>query len=1198
MRVVDRLPASQGGGAIVTLRLGFLGPFHATKGSQQPLRLPSRKAQALLAYLCVEADRSHYREALSGLLWPNSTDQAARSSLRQALRDLRQAIGGDPESVPYLLASREMIQLDPAADISLDVAAFEKATEALLKRPHAIVSDKDAQAIEAAITLVRGPFLDGFSLGDSPAFEEWLLLRREQLNRRMLMALEAVAIYHEEHGRLDEALSCVRRVIDLEPWREEAHQQAMHLLVSKGRRSEALAQYVRCRDVLMRDLGAAPGQEITTLYERICDGTLTVPSSQPRTRARSPSMSPWHTVGAEIPPQLVAREQELAKLDGLLAQSVAGRGRVALITGDTGSGKTALMQGFARRAMAQQDDLLVALGGCSAQGGAGDTYQPFREVLETLTGDPDIFLDTEHQRRIGAVLALAFETLAAQGSDLVRLLAHDPELLARARACAPDSDTWPARLEASMTRVEDSAAKPQPTALCEQLTRVLRTIARNRPLLVILDDLQWADAPSLDMLFYLGRHLDTSHILILGAYRDGPGRAPALGSHAVQSIADEFQRQWGDVRVDLAEIDGRRFVDAYLDSWPNRLESSFRQTLADHTGGNPLFTVELVRAMQERGDLIRDGNGRWTEGPRLAWEWLPPRAEGAISQRIGQLTDAQQELLEAASVEGEQFHAEVLARALGLSTQSVIGILSGPLGRQAHLVAAQSLARVCDQEWARYRFRHNMFQSYLYGRLDPIARAHLHEAVATALEELGGEQAPQLAGKLAWHLEEAGQGGRAARYLLEAGRQAARLGADGQATACFERALGLLQQMPSITEWAKLELALQMALDGAVLSGVGWGAAKRLGPLSRAYQLGQQIGQSSPAALYAVQALADLSVAQNDSESAIRLVEQLLQAGEQLDEPLYVASAHTMLAFLAAKRGDLDASWEHVSKTLAFFANPPRELTEEEVRPLRPQVDVLAMMLLLARGQLDRAKAMIERTLASGTMATPRSTATLQIMAAYQYALRHDDRLAREWAERGLETLRDRGSPEIRAWGEVVLGWAEARSGENKHGIDRIVAALDAQSWKSAAPVRCPQMIFLTEAYLAAGETEKAAQVVEEALQEIEQTDSRFFESELTRLYGEILLQDEHADDCGIAQRGEACFRRAVEITQQQGAPFWELRATTSLARLWAQTDRRREAVDAVHTILGAFTEGFDAPDLVDAATLLADLEADASRAS
>ncbi len=195
----------------------------------------------------------------------------------------------------------------------------------------------------------------------------------------------------------------------------------------------------------------------------------------------------------------------------------------------------------------------------------------------------------------------------------------------------------------------------------------------------------------------------------------------------------------------------------------------FRQSLARHTGGNALFTVELVRALQDRGALLRDDKGRWVEGSDLAWAQVPPRVEGAISQRIGELTATQRDLLAVASVEGDEFHADVLARVLDLSLPAVIADLSGPLGRQARLVAPGRLGVVGDRQLARYHFRHGLFQSYLYDRLDAATRAHLHGAVGAALEELYGAQTDHLAIRLARDFEIAGLASKAAAYLLKAG---------------------------------------------------------------------------------------------------------------------------------------------------------------------------------------------------------------------------------------------------------------------------------------------------------------------------------------------------------------------------------------------------------------------------------------------
>lgn len=232
-----------------------------------------------------------------------------------------------------------------------------------------------------------------------------------------------------------------------------------------------------------------------------------------------------------------------------------------------------------------------------------------------LTGDPEGVLSSQHAQRLQGALPLAFEALAQQGPDLARLLARDPQLVARARSCALPGSAWLATLEVLNAKADSPIAMGlQPPALCEQAARVLQAVARRRPLLVLLDDLQWADAPSLDMLFHLGRRLQGHRILIVGTFRTGEPDSQSLPrQRPLSGIADEFQRQWGDIRVDLTQAEGRRFVDAYIDGWPNRLGASFRETLFRHTGGNALFAVELVRAMQERGHLLRDGQGRWID---------------------------------------------------------------------------------------------------------------------------------------------------------------------------------------------------------------------------------------------------------------------------------------------------------------------------------------------------------------------------------------------------------------------------------------------------------------------------------------------------------------------------------------------------------------------------------------------------------
>jgi DNA-binding SARP family transcriptional activator len=244
------------------LSLSLLGSFQATLDGEPVTGFKSRKVRALLAYLAVEADRPHRREALAGLLWP---DRAALSNLRYALYNLRQVIGSRAAEPPFLLIANDTLQFNTASDHWLDVAAFRQLLAA---------SASHTDPLQQAVDLYRGCFLEGFSVGDSPAFEEWALFKRERFNRQVLSALRRLAAIHAGRADYEQAQHYARRQLELEPWGEEAHQQLMRALALAGQRSAALFQYETCRRRLAGELGVEPAWETTALYESIRDGTL------------------------------------------------------------------------------------------------------------------------------------------------------------------------------------------------------------------------------------------------------------------------------------------------------------------------------------------------------------------------------------------------------------------------------------------------------------------------------------------------------------------------------------------------------------------------------------------------------------------------------------------------------------------------------------------------------------------------------------------------------------------------------------------------------------------------------------------------------------------------------------------------------------------------------------------------------------
>ncbi len=305
------------------LSLRFLGSFEAQIDGSAVSESRAKKIEALLAFLATESDRAHRRERLVGLLFPEMPDDQARTNLRQTLTRLRRAISDKESDPPYLLVTRESTQFNLASAHFLDVVSFEEALSGC--QAHRLEREQNCQdcihKLSGAVELYRGPFLEGFSLDDSSAYEEWILNRREQYHSAALTALQQLADYHEWRGSYAVAAGFVRHQLRLEPWKEEAHRQLMRLLAYQGQRSAALQQYLMLKRMLEDELGVEPLAETRALNDSI----RTVEDNRPY----------------RLPPRkdiFVGREKELAVLNEYLTDPDK---RMVTLTGPGGSGKTA-----------------------------------------------------------------------------------------------------------------------------------------------------------------------------------------------------------------------------------------------------------------------------------------------------------------------------------------------------------------------------------------------------------------------------------------------------------------------------------------------------------------------------------------------------------------------------------------------------------------------------------------------------------------------------------------------------------------------------------------------------------------------------------------------------------------------------------------------------------------------------------------
>ena len=534
----------------------------------------------------------------------------------------------------------------------------------------------------------------------------------------------------------------------------------------------------------------------------------------------------------------VARERELILLSEHLDKAIQGEGGIVFVAGEAGRGKTSLLMEFTRQSLADRPDLLIAGGNCDVFTGQGDPLLPFQDIFRFLAGDFENagmrgFLSHELARRLAAAIPLITEILLENGPNLIDRLLPGAVLESHLVHSFPHhtaNSELLMRLKRLRSRQsQDSSSNQHQDSLFNEISTTLNALARQRPLLLVLDDLHWIDPYSAALLGRLPRRLKESPILIIGSYRpeelfqqqisnDQRGAIQHPIQHPLQEVLSESMRQFGSIRIDLDHYgpgEELGFVNALLDVSENTFSQAFREHLASLTEGHPLFMVELLRDMKERGDILQDKDGRWKEGSSVGWKNLPARVEGVIEKRINRLPLELSDLLAVASVQGETFFAEVIAFVKQVDPRSLTHQLSSSLERQHRLIREQGVKHVGMVRLSQYHFSHHLFQKYQYERLSDAERMYLHEAVGNALEAIfkditSTDDIPSA--QLARHYLEARMHTKASRYLLLAGQRAARVLAFEQAITHFKRGLSEIEFLAHSPEHIHLEYELSLGL--------------------------------------------------------------------------------------------------------------------------------------------------------------------------------------------------------------------------------------------------------------------------------------------------------------------------------------------------------------------------------------------------
>ena len=720
---------------MLSLSLSLLGPFHAALDGQPIVGFESNKVRALLAYLAVQAERPHSRDELIGLLWPDQPDATARANLRQALANLRQVIGDRKTETPFLLVTSESIQFQRSENCRVDATTFTALSAECQRHPHRHLDTcrSCTRRLQAAVELYQGDFLAQFIQSGSEAFEEWTLLKREQLHQAALDALYHLTQHCDWRGEYDQALRYARRQLELDPWREEAHRQAMHALVLTEQRSAALAQYEVCRHVLSDELGAEPSAETAALYEQIKSGTL---ASGIQRYARPTPPTP-----------LIGREGELAEVNAVWHKARAGEGQVLLISGEPGIGKTRLMHEL----MAQErySAAYVLWGECYAEGGA--PYAPLAQAVQ-------VALDL-------------WETGNLNTSTLADLITLIPALRERFPAIPPSLPLDP---QAEQQRLFDSVAS------------FFAALSARAPVLLLIEDAHWADNATLALLRHLARRARRVKLLIVVTQRD----VVADQTPAFRDWLSDLQRERLATPLALARLDQGHTRNLLAALFQGTITPEFLDGIYGATEGNPFFVTEVCQALIDEGTVYRAGDG-W-QRRSMAQIQIPKSVRLAIQQRVGQLPEAVQDTLQRAAVLGREFEFDALQAMSDFGEDALIDALE--TAERAQLI--DEVTRASQVERLSFTFVHALIPSTLHDGLSTLRRQRLHHRAAQVIEQIAlkANRIDDVAAQLAQHFTEADEIEKAIEYWLKAGERAQRVYAYDEAIVHYQQALALSKE--------------------------------------------------------------------------------------------------------------------------------------------------------------------------------------------------------------------------------------------------------------------------------------------------------------------------------------------------------------------------------------------------------------------
>jgi len=699
----------------------------------------------------------------------------------------------------------------------------------------------------------------------------------------------------------------------------------------------------------------------------------------------------------------------------------------------------------------------------------------------------------------------------------------------------------------------------------EALVAWLLEAAERQPVLAVWEDLHWADPSTLEVLGLVLDQAPTARMLTLLTCR--PEFRPPWGPQAL--VTQVILNRLGHAQIEtmIAHLTGRKALPAEV-----------VQQVVVKTDGIPLFVEELVKMILESGLVWEEADRYMLTGP-LPPLAIPSTLHDSLMARLDRLSAAR-DLAQLGAVLGREFAYELL---------QAISLLDEPTLQQglAQLVDAELVYQRGLPPQSRYVFKHALIQEAAYQSLLKSTRQRYHQRIAQVLEAQFPETVETQPELLAHHFTEAGLAEHAVPYWQRAGQRASAGSAYVEAMSHFTKGLEVLQGLPDTPERAQRELDVQIALGQACIATKGQ-AAPEVGQIYRqARGLCRQV-EDVPQLCRVLWGLFSFHVVRAELQTARKLGEELLSLAQHLQDLVYLQGAHFALGSTLLYLGEFPLSRQQWEQSLALY-DPPQHHAHAVLFGWDIGVfgRAQAPHALWSLGYPDQALTMSHKAVAlAQELSHPFSLAVALDYAAMLHQFRREPQAVREWAEAAIALCTEQGFAYYLAWGTTMQGWAQVAQGQREDGLAQMRHGLAALRATGAA-LRLPYYLaLLAEACGQTGQAAEGLTLLAEALAQVHKAGESQTEAELHRLKGELLLSlsaDNHAE-------AEGCLHQALAVARRQQAKSLELRAVTSLSRLWQQQGKWVEAHQLLAEIYGWFTEGFDTADLQDAKALLEEL--------